>query len=96
MINREALDAALADAAPGELVSLGSEITGRGLVALVAQKEDPPPVPSFITAAEAGRIAGVAGGRVYDWARGKRWAHRPTRRCLRIDEKGFREWLASR
>ncbi len=98
MIDRSALEHVLRQAEPQELVSLGSEIQGRGLVALVALKDAPPPAsPSrLITPEDAARIASVPAKRVYDWARGKRWAHRPTKRCLRIDEKGFRSWLAAR
>lgn len=34
--------------------------------------------------------------RIYEWARGQRWASRPSRKCLRISERGFRRWLATR
>jgi hypothetical protein len=50
----------------------------------------------FITAEEAAAIAGVPTRRIYEWARGQRWATRPTRRCLRISEGAFRRWFASR
>jgi hypothetical protein len=48
----------------------------------------------WITAAAL--IANVSTKTIYEWAVGKRWASRPSRRCLRIDEAGFRSWLASR
>ena len=98
MIDRNALEAVLAGAEPGELLAAGLEITGRGAAAMAQAKDAPPPTPPsrFITPAEAGRIADVPDKRIYDWARGKRWAHRPTRRCVRIDEKGFRQWLSAR
>ena len=98
MINRSALEAALRQAEPGELLAAGLEIVGRGAAAMAQAKDAPAPAPPSrsITPAEAGRIAGVPDKRIYDWARGKRWAHRPTRRCLRIDEAGFRRWLESR
>jgi hypothetical protein len=97
MIDRAELERVLQGAAPAELVSLGAEIQGRGLVALVAEKNAPPPAPPsrFITPDDAADIAGVPAKRIYDWARKQPWAHRPTKRCLRIDEAGFREWLAS-
>ena len=98
MLDRAALEHVLRQAEPAELLATGLEITGRGAAAMAQAKDDPPPTPPsrFITPAEAGRIADVPGKRIYDWARGKRWAHRPTKRCLRIDEKGFRSWLAAR
>jgi hypothetical protein len=56
-----------------------------------------PPVPErWITAMEAAAIACVGKKCIYEWAQGKRWASRPTRRCLRINEAGFRSWLANR
>ena len=60
----------------------------------------------WITPETAARIAGLDDGtekglhrgvrRVYEWARRQKWAIRPSRRCLRISERGFRRWLASR
>ena len=77
--------------------ALSVEFQGRGVEALTQIKETPPaPISSFITPAAAAEIAGIDRGRLYDWARGKKWAHRPTKRCLRIDEKGFRQWLSAR
>ena len=97
MIDRSALEAATAGAEPHELLALSVEFQGRGVEALTQIKATPPPpISSFITPAEAGQIAGVPDKRIYDWARNKRWAHRPTQRCLRIDEKGFRQWLLAR
>jgi len=65
-----------------------------------------PVSPRWISSEEAARIAGLDDGtddgrrrgvkRIYEWARAQRWASRPTRRCLRINEAGFRAWLASR
>ena len=34
--------------------------------------------------------------RIYHWARGKKWAHRPNRKTLLIDEQAFRRWLVTR
>jgi hypothetical protein len=50
----------------------------------------------WITPDEAAEIAKVAVRVIYEWSRGKKWASRPSRRCLRIDEQGFRTWLANR
>jgi hypothetical protein len=47
----------------------------------------------WITPERAAEIAGVPVRRIYDWARGQRWASRPSKRCLRISERGFRRWL---
>jgi len=48
----------------------------------------------MLTPAEAASIAKVPVKRIYEWARKKTWASRPTQRCLRIVESGFRRWLA--
>jgi hypothetical protein len=60
----------------------------------------------WLTPVEAAAIAGLPTGtdverersarRIYSWARGKRWAARPSRRCLRVDERAFRRWLGAR
>jgi hypothetical protein len=50
----------------------------------------------WITPQQAAEIAKVPKKRIYSWARGQKWASRPTRRCLRINEALFRAWLASR
>jgi hypothetical protein len=50
----------------------------------------------FITPLEAAAIADVKVARIYEWARGRKWATRPTRRCLRIAEQGFRRWLQAK
>jgi hypothetical protein len=98
MIDRPALDALLADADPAELFAIAGELQGRAFAAVTATKKADPPAPParFIAPDQAATIAGVPAKRVYDWARNQRWAHRPTRRCLRIDEAAFRNWLASR
>jgi hypothetical protein len=87
----------LAGAAPGELLGLAAEIQGRAIMTLTQERAEPPPAPSrFIAPDDAARIAGVGSKRIYDWARNQKWAHRPTRRCLRINEEGFRRWLSAR
>lgn len=50
----------------------------------------------LLTPEEAAGVAHVPVSRIYQWARDARWASRPTRRCLRIGEQGFRRWLASK
>jgi hypothetical protein len=50
----------------------------------------------WLTPAEAARIADIPVKRLYEWAKGKRWTSRPTRRCLRIDAAGFQQWLTTR
>jgi len=50
----------------------------------------------WITPLDAATIAGVEQRTIYDWASGKSWASRPSRRCLRIAEDAFRRWLAAR
>ncbi len=50
----------------------------------------------LLTPPEAADIARASKRQVYEWAVGKRWAHRPSRKKLLIDEAGFRAWLSSR
>ena len=55
------------------------------------------PLPGrFISPDEAAELARASKRSIYEWAVGKRWAHRPSRRKLLIDEIGFRNWLSSR
>ena len=51
---------------------------------------------SYLTVPEAAAIAQATPRRIYEWAKDARWAHRPTKRCLRIDEAAFRRWLERR
>ena len=51
---------------------------------------------TWIKASEAAGIANVEVKRIYEWARGQRWASRPTKRCLRINVAGFSHWLSTR
>lgn len=48
------------------------------------------------TPEQAARIACVPVDRIYSWAKGEKWASRPSSRCLRIEGKGFRRWLQAR
>src|SRR4051812_5140420 len=52
-----------------------------------------PTADRWITPDQAAEIATVPRDRIYAWARGQRWASRPSRKCLRISEPGFRRWL---
>jgi hypothetical protein len=99
-----ALLRAVIGASPAELPALVGALAQAQAVAL-ARLTTPavlstPPAPGdlgrWITADEAAAIAAVSRKCVYEWAQGRRWASRPTRRCLRIDEAGFRSWLANR
>jgi hypothetical protein len=88
----------------GALEAAKAEAWGR----LTSPPAPPPPAAPvasdrLLTPEEAARIAGIlrrdgkpAVRRLYEWARGQAWARRPTKRCLRISEAGFRRWLASR
>ena len=102
-----ALDRAIAEASaadrPGLVVLLAARLAalGAGLSVPASSSSAPTvtagPLPQFlITPQEAATIARVPLARLYAWAHGQRWATRPTRRCLRIDEVGFRRWLAAR
>lgn len=50
----------------------------------------------WLTPDEAAEIARASKRQIYEWAVGKRWAHRPSRKKLLIEDAGFRTWLASR
>jgi hypothetical protein len=76
--------AAVAMALAARMLTLSATTNGNGHA---------PEAETWITPEQAATIASVPVKRVYDWARGKRWTSRPTRRCLRIDEAGFRRWL---
>ena len=45
---------------------------------------------------QAADIAGVSVGQIYSWSKNQRWASRPSRRCVRINEAGFRRWLTAK
>lgn len=99
-----ALDVAIQNAAPEEraglvvqlaarLATLGASLaasTGRGAQPVREEAE------RLLTPEQAAEVAAVPVARIYSWARGARWAQRPSRRCLRISERSFRRWLASR
>lgn len=51
---------------------------------------------SLISPEAAAKIAGVPKRRIYAWAERKRWACKPSRKVLRIDERGFRSWLTGK
>jgi hypothetical protein len=58
---------------------------------VIVKREDS---SDLITPEDAATIARVPVRRIYAWAKGARWASRPSRKCLRVDERGFRRWLA--
>lgn len=49
----------------------------------------------YITPEGAAKLMGVPRRRIYALAKGKKWALRVSRKCLRIDEAGFRRWLGA-
>jgi hypothetical protein len=96
------LDALIQDAKPEErpalvvalaarLATLGAKLVPEHPLSLGAAEPD-----LWITPDRAAEIAVVSRRRVYEWARGKRWASRPSRKTLRISERGFRAWIATR
>jgi hypothetical protein len=96
------LDAVIREAKPDErpalVVALAARLATLG-AALIPER--PVQVASadpemWITPDRAAEIAAVSKRRVYQWARGKRWASRLSRKTLRISERGFRAWLAMR
>ena len=58
--------------------------------------QEPAEPERMLTPEEAALAANVPVKRIYTWARGQRWASRPSRKCLRIREAGFRRWLSAR
>jgi hypothetical protein len=82
----------------------------RALVRLTAPAGDGRRTPEepepWLTPEAAAAIAGLPLGipqerqrsvrRIYEWAKGQKWASRPSRKCLRIGERAFRRWLATR
>jgi hypothetical protein len=88
---------------PAERAAFVTALAARVVVASAGLISTPPPAasaaepaPSWITPEDAATIASVPVRRIYKWADGQRWASRPSRKCLRIDEAGFRRWLATR
>jgi len=53
-----------------------------------------PPPDKLITAEDAAAKVNVPVKTIYNWARGKWWAMKPTRRTLRIKEAGFLAWFS--
>ncbi len=100
----DAIDRAIAEAAPeelpalvGRLVELEEKVRLRLRAANGNGHQEPKAEPErWITPDQAGAIAGVGRERIYSWARGQRWASRPSKRCLRISESGFQRWLQRR
>lgn len=107
-----ALDTLLAGAGPAEragyVVQLAARLATLG-AGLTTGHDEPTPAAApdrLITPDEAAALAGLPMGteaerersrkRIYSWARGKRWASRPSTRCLRIFEGAFRRWLQSK
>jgi len=92
----------VAEAHHGDLPALVGALAQAQAVALArlttpTPRTKPEQAPAeWITPERAGEIAGVPARRIYDWARGQRWASRPSKRCLRISEPGFRRWLEAR
>jgi hypothetical protein len=82
---------ALVVALAARLATLGAKLIPERLVPIA-----PAETEMWITPDRAAEIAAVPKRRVYEWARGKRWASRPSRKTLRIAERGFRAWLATR
>ena len=101
MTNAEALaalDVAIAAAPPEErpglVVQLAARLAalGAGMATTAGNGHEAAKV--WIKPEQAAKIAGIEVRTLYDWAAGKAWASRKTSRCLRIDEVGFRSWLA--
>lgn len=97
------LDRAIAGAAPGEkpglVVALSARLAalGAGLAPADAGAEATTTPETFnLKPEDAATIAHVNVGQIYAWSKGQRWASRPSKRCIRISEAGFRRWLAAK
>ena len=98
-----ALRTALQEASPEELPGLIGELETAKATAWArilqppgSAEARPVALDGWLTPQQAAAIAGVGRRTIYDWAVGKAWASRPSRRCLRIAETTFRRWLAAR
>jgi hypothetical protein len=102
---RADLDRLVAGAAAGELCAIIGTLEAAKAAAwarvigsaVPKENHQADAVPErLLTPEEAAAIAAVPTRRIYSWAHGTRWAHRPSRKCLRISEGAFRRWLATR
>jgi helix-turn-helix protein len=87
-------DASLADLA--EVAAALERARVKLALRLAAPAQPAPAAGRWLTPEEAATIARASKRQVYEWAIGKGWAHRPSRRKLLIDEAGFLAWLSSR
>lgn len=95
MIDRAQFEAALAGAEPAELVTLGSELTGRGLVALVAPR-DLPGEDRLLDMAEVSDLLGVPEGQARDMGRRGELPVVHVGRYVRVRSSSLRGWMATR
>jgi hypothetical protein len=79
----------------GVLMELDALVLGRLLQANPVSTTTPTE-ERWLTPEQAAEILCVPVDRVYDLARGKRWANKVTRKCLRIQEAQFRAWIRNR
>ncbi len=88
------------DASVAELAEVAAALEHARVKLALRLAAAPAPQPAaagkWLTPEEAAAIARASKRQVYEWAIGKRWAHRPSRRKLLIDEAGFLAWLSSR
>jgi hypothetical protein len=84
------LDRAIAEAGQVERAQLIVAIAAR-LARLAAPATVAP--TCWITPETAAELAQVPAKRVRAWSRRATWAHRPTRKALRIDRDAFEAWL---
>jgi hypothetical protein len=101
-MNLPDLAALVRDAQPDDLPAIVGKLAEAQALALTrltttSPKEVQEVEPDrLLTPEQAAEVAVVPVERIYSWARKATWARRPSTRCLRIVERGFRKWLASR
>ncbi len=96
MIDRGELERLLVGAQPQELVTLGSEITGRGFVALVAQKGAPQEEDRLLDMVEVAKALGVVAGQARDMGRRGELPIVMVGRYVRVRASSLREWMDTR
>ena len=94
MIDRPALEAALAGAKPGELLAAGLEITGRGAAAMAQAKDAPPSsMPELLDPDQAAQLCGVKKKWLLNATKGMVFRSDLGHRTVRFEKQGLSRWL---
>ena len=96
MIDRPALEVALAGAEPGELLAAGLEITGRGAAAMAQANGASRDEDRLLDMAEVAKVLGVVEGAARDLGRRGELPVVNVGRYVRVRASSLREWMAVR